>query len=116
MVHFYSSQVDGNPCSTAHIFRRRKPMLYCSCFQEKETHALLLMFSGEGNPCSTAHVFRRRGLVLNCSRNKGVRAVKYFKERKWCCTISDESRQLVIVKFGKKSAVAFGKKLSVLSR
>ena len=40
----------------------------------------------EGNRCSTAHVFRRGGLVLNCSRDKGVRALMYSRERKWCCT------------------------------
>ena len=58
-------------------------VLYCS--QEKQTGALL-QFSSRKNRCSTAHAFRIGGLVLNCSRDKGVRAVMYSRERKWCCT------------------------------
>ena len=57
-------------CST--VLRRRKLVHYNSS-------------QVEGNRCYTAHVFRR-GLVLNCSRDKGVRAVMYSKEQKWCCT------------------------------
>ena len=97
-----------------YCLRRRKQVLYCFrireqvhyCYQEKETGALLFWVEGiwcstvlsrrklvhyystqvEGNRSSTAHLFMRRGLVLNCSRDKGVRAVMYSREREWCWT------------------------------
>ena len=53
------------------VYKRRDLVLYCSqregnwctsVFKEKETGALLLMFSGEGDWCST--VLRRRAMKL----------------------------------------------------
>ena len=68
-------------------------MLYCS--QEKETVALLPIFSGEGdcNWCFT--VLRRRAIWLYCTLKNESGAVPSLLVN------SDESRQLVLVKIGK---------------
>ena len=66
-------------------------MLYC--FQEKGSGAILLMFSGEGDWCFT--VLGRRAMWLYCTLENGSGAVPNLLFN------SHESRQLVLVKFGK---------------
>ena len=92
---------EGNWCST--VFRRNNLVLYCS--QEKETVALLPMFSGEGdcNWCFT--VLRRRAIWLYCTLKNKSGAVPSLLVN------SDESRQLVLVKFGKHFGFFFQQKI-----
>ena len=67
--------------------------------KEKGSGALLLMFSGEGDWCYT--VLERRAMGL------------YFTLKNGSCTVpslqvnSDESQQLVLVKFGKHFGFCF---------
>ena len=71
------------------------------------------MFLGEGDWCSI--VLKRRGLVLYCSRDKGDGAVLYSREQNGAVPFllvnSDESRQLVLLKFGKHFSFCFQQKI-----
>ena len=76
---------------------------FITVIKEKETGALLLMFSEEGNWCST--VLGRKVTGLYCAQEKGSGAVPSLLVN------SAESRQLVLVKFGKHFGFCFLQKI-----
>ena len=96
---FYCSQ--ENETGALLFSRRRKLVHYC--FQEKETGALLLMFSDEGKWCSTVLGIKVTGLY--CTQDKGRGAIPSLLVN------SAESRQLVLVKFGKHFGFCFQQKI-----
>ena len=78
------------------------------CYQETETGTLL--FSEEGIWYSTDYNCSRENMMgLYCTQENGSGDVQSLLVN------SDESRQLVLVKFENILAFAFSRKLSVLS-
>ena len=111
----YCPQGEGNWCAT--VFkeketgallssRRRKLVLYCP--------------QGEGNWCSAVLKEKETGALLSSRRSKLVLYCLCFDQEKgtgamlyqvyWLTLNSDESRQLVLVKFGKHFGFCFQQK------